>query len=166
MFCSHLSSSCWICFLFSPSSFLRALSVSHCFPDLSDYFTLLFLLFSLPSLSPALASGLRCLLNIPPLPPLPSLYFFSLSLPIYFSPTFFFIVFYPFLYFLDENLFCLYSFYSFQPISFTFCLLSVTSLLCPWPLLLFPPPPPLCPPGHQGWIPSLGPVWGRGCPAR
>lgn len=131
-------------FSFSLHVPFRGLSVSHYFPDLPDYFTLLFLLFSLPSLSPVPAPCLHSLFSIPPPSLLPSL-LFIFSLFLIFITHILLLVFYPFLHFLDENLFCLYSFH---PISFIFCLLSVISLLHPWSLLLFPPPPLLCPPGH------------------
>lgn len=95
LFCLHVSSSRWFLFLFSPSSFPRALSVSHCFPNLPDCITLLFL-FSLPLLVP-ISSPLSLLFSqyVP----------LSLLCPLF---SFF-------------SLFCLHSLHSFHPISLSFC---------------------------------------------
>ena len=75
----HLSSSCWVCFPCRPRFFLL-LSVSlTAFPNLLDYFILLFTPFSLTSYPPALAPCISYFHAFSSLLSAFSLFFFPLS---------------------------------------------------------------------------------------
>ena len=164
MFCFHLSSSCWVCF--------PCLSVSlTAFPNLFDYFILLFTPFSLTSYPPTLAPCISYFHVFSSLLSAFSLFFF-LSLPFHFSLS-------PVSsYWLPLIVFCLITFasllgfkafvlYSFHPLHSVFlssCLFSVISLICS--RCFFSSPFLLCALScHLLWIPSQSPGWGRGCSA-
>ena len=141
MLCFHLSSSCWVCFPCLSVFLSAAICVSHCFPNLLDYFILLFTPFSLTSYPPTLAPCISYFHVFFLLSSLPFLYLFIfLSLTFYFSLS-------PISsYWLPLIVFCLITFASllgfkafvldsFHPLHSVFlssCLFSVISLIRSW----------------------------------
>lgn len=98
LFGLHLSSSCWVCFPFLPYFFLLAICVSHCFPDLCDYFICFLMSLSSAALLPTRLRAFTLFSILFPLSPLPYLIFspppfYHLSL-FTFSLSFFFVCFF------------------------------------------------------------------------
>lgn len=129
MFGLRLSSCCWVCFPFLPYFFLLAICVSHCFPNLCDYFICFLMSLSSAALLPTRLHAFTLFSILFPLSPLPYLIFsLPLSITCLFLPS-------PSHFFLFACLICLPSFlglkafldsfHSLRLILLAFCHLSV-----------------------------------------
>ena len=140
MLCFHLSSSCCVCFPCLSVFLSAAICVSHCFPNLLDYFILLFTPFSLTSYPPTLAPCISYFHIFFPLSSLPFLYFlFSRSHFLFLFITCLFLLApsHPFLSYnfaslLGFKAFVLDSFHPLHSVFLSSCLFSVISLIRSW----------------------------------